>query len=336
MDSLTQFVLGAGIATLALGPRLGPRRAALIGGVVGTLPDLDVFLASADPIQAFVTHRGFSHSVFVHTLVAPLIGEALLRLDKRLRDARWLTWLTVWLTLVTHALLDCFTTYGTRILWPLDVPPVSWSSIFIIDPLYTLPLLALTLVALFRGRWGPGIGKAAIVALSLSTLYLGWSVAAREIAEAKVRSALAAAGQPVERLTMIPMPFNTVLWRGLAMTEDGYVNVYRSIFDDRPDAPLHRHPNGHALEAILPDKRPVEAVADFSRGYYAMAREGDTILVRDLRMGVEPHYIFTFEIARQQSTPTMIPPVQRPRVNDTRVLDWMVKRFTDEDAVRAE
>ena len=336
MDSLTQFVLGATISALALGPRIGPRRAALIGGVVATLPDLDVFIAAADPIQSYVTHRGFSHSVFVHTALAPVLGEMLLRLDRRLRDARWLTWLTLWLVLVTHALLDCFTTYGTRILWPIDNTPVSWSSIFIIDPLYSLPLLVLTLVALFRGRWGPGFGKGAITALALSTLYLGWSVAAREIAETKMRSALAEAGQSVERLTMIPMPFNTALWRGLAMTEDGYINIYRSILDTRPEATLHRHDRGRDIEALLPAESPVADVAAFSGGYYALRRDGADILLSDLRMGVDPNYIFTFKIAEQHSDPVLVTPVQRERVNDLTVLDWMVRRITDEQAVRIE
>ncbi|MBO6510809.1 MAG: metal-dependent hydrolase, partial [Roseibium sp.] len=44
MDSITQFVLGAAVSTACLGKTLGPRKAALIGGVLGTVPDLDVFL----------------------------------------------------------------------------------------------------------------------------------------------------------------------------------------------------------------------------------------------------------------------------------------------------
>ncbi|XOT98672.1 metal-dependent hydrolase, partial [Alcaligenes pakistanensis] len=46
--------------------------------------------------------------------------------------------------LITHPLLDAFTSYGTQLLWPLAATPATWSSIFIIDPLYTLPLLIAT------------------------------------------------------------------------------------------------------------------------------------------------------------------------------------------------
>ena len=52
----------------------------------------------------------------------------------------------------THVLLDCFTVYGTQALWPLPLPPVGWATIFIIDPLYTLPLAGGVLAALLLRR----------------------------------------------------------------------------------------------------------------------------------------------------------------------------------------
>jgi inner membrane protein len=49
--------------------------------------------------------------------------------------------LGIQLALVTHPLLDAFTVYGTQLWWPLMPPPTMWSSVFIIDPLYTIWLL---------------------------------------------------------------------------------------------------------------------------------------------------------------------------------------------------
>ena len=40
------------------------------------------------------------------------------------------------LALITH-LLDAFTVHGTQLWWPLPVRPTMWSTVFIIDPLYT-------------------------------------------------------------------------------------------------------------------------------------------------------------------------------------------------------
>jgi inner membrane protein len=337
MDSVTQFALGAAIGTVALAPRIGARRAILAGGVLGTLPDLDVFLPATGPIDAFVNHRGFSHSLFMLTALSPLLAEGLRRLDFRLRESRLACYLGVWLILVTHVLLDAFTTYGTRIFWPLSDVPVSLSSIFIIDPLYTLPLLAAVLAGLIAGGWGPGLRRTAVAGLALSTAYLGWGLAAQGIAEAKVKQALAAAGQSYERLTLIPMPFTTLLWRGLAIDGDRYVNVYRSVFDSESAAPLHVHPRGQALEAELPDRAPVEKVATFSRGYYALAAAGSDVLLTDLRMGVEPNYVFTFKIAERNSPITgMVPAEQLERVNDAAQLSWLWRRIFDESALRTE
>ena len=337
MDSLTQFALGAAIGAVALAPRIGARRAILAGGVLGTLPDLDVFLPSADPIDAFVGHRGFSHSLFVLTALSPLLAEGLRRLDSRLRESRLACYLGVWLILVTHALLDAFTTYGTRLFWPLFDVPVSISSIFIIDPLYTLPLLVAMLGGLIAGGWGAGLRRTTAVALLLSTAYLSWSLVAQGITETKVKQALSEAGQSYERLTLIPMPFTTLLWRGLAIDGDRYVNVYRSVFDREVAAPLHVHPRGMALEAELPDRTPVAKVAAFSRGYYALKAAGSDVLLTDLRMGVEPSYVFSFKIAERNSPVTgMVPVKQIARVNDAAQLSWLWRRILDESAVRTE
>ena len=75
MDTLTQIVLGAGVCVAVLGRRLGPRRAAIAGGLLGTLPDLDVLIPAGDPVETFVSHRGFSHSLIIQAMVTPVIGE---------------------------------------------------------------------------------------------------------------------------------------------------------------------------------------------------------------------------------------------------------------------
>ena len=72
MDSLTQFLLGAAVSTACLGKTLGPRKAALVGGALGTLPDLDVFIPFDDPVDSFVLHRGATHSLFIQALAAPV------------------------------------------------------------------------------------------------------------------------------------------------------------------------------------------------------------------------------------------------------------------------
>ena len=124
MDSLTQLTLGAAVGEAVLGRKVG-RKAALWGAVCGTLPDLDVFVPFGDPVKDFTYHRSFSHSIFILTLLTPLIVWLILKLHPNSQHTRtgWV-WL-VWLCLITHILLDCFTVYGTQILWPFWNNPVA-------------------------------------------------------------------------------------------------------------------------------------------------------------------------------------------------------------------
>ena len=54
MDSLSQLVLGAAVGVAALGRRTPVWKAALWGGVAGTLPDLDVFIDHGDDLRNMV------------------------------------------------------------------------------------------------------------------------------------------------------------------------------------------------------------------------------------------------------------------------------------------
>ena len=141
MDSITQLTLGAAIGEATLGRSVG-RKAAAWGAALGTLPDLDVLSSPfVDDYTQLVLHRGFSHSVFFALAGGAAIAYGLAKLHAKfgVSFGRW--FLFTFLALFTHALLDGFTVYGTQLLNPVSNFPFAWNSIFIIDPLYTVPLL---------------------------------------------------------------------------------------------------------------------------------------------------------------------------------------------------
>ena len=179
MDSVTQAALGAAIGG-AIAPSGQRRKALLVGAALGTLPDLDVFIDYGDAVANFTYHRGFSHSLFVLPPFALLLWLALRRwwAPVSAEPARWLA--IIGLALITHPLLDAHTAYGTQLFWPLEPAPAMWATLFIIDPLYTLPLLVG--VAIVAARPGKRASATAVRAcLALSTLYLGWSWLAQSI-----------------------------------------------------------------------------------------------------------------------------------------------------------
>jgi len=70
MDSITQITLGAAVAEVVAGKKIG-NRAILWGAVAGTIPDLDIISNLwMDDIDALAFHRGISHSFLFAVLSA--------------------------------------------------------------------------------------------------------------------------------------------------------------------------------------------------------------------------------------------------------------------------
>ena len=299
MDSLTQIVLGGAVAA-AIAPARHRRAALLAGAALGTLPDLDalpLMLLSDDPVVQMTVHRSFSHSLFVLPLVAfaiwwlfKLFGNG--RVAEAPRHWFW----AIQLALVTHPLLDAFTVYGTQLWWPLMPPPTMWSSVFIIDPLYTIWLLVACVAAFFL-RERMAAQRLLLAGLALSTLYLGWSLLAKSLVDREASRALAAMGLVDAPRFSVPMPFNTMLWRVVAMTPSGFVEGERSLVADRGPMVFRGHPsNVQALRqaAAIP---AVQRLSWFNHGFQkAQVRDGQLVL-SDLRMGAEPDYTFNFAVA---------------------------------------
>jgi inner membrane protein len=190
MDSLSQLALGAAVGVAVMGRRTAVWKAAAWGAVCGTLPDLDVVIDYGDPIRNMTLHRAESHAIFWLTLLSPLLAWLAAKVHGEMdRFRRW--WLAVWLALVTHPLLDLMTVYGTQIALPFTDRPFGVGSIFIIDPLYTLPLLVGVVAALVARDPARGVRWNA-AGLVLSTAYLAWSFGAQQhvasIAEASLRT----------------------------------------------------------------------------------------------------------------------------------------------------
>jgi inner membrane protein len=336
MDTLTQFALGAGVGVAVLGRGMAPRKAAMIGGVLGVAPDLDVLYPFDDPIDAFVLHRTVSHSLVVQAVAAPIFGEALVRLFKELRDRRLATYLAVYLVFATHALLDAMTIYGTRLLWPLWPEAVGAGSIFIIDPIYTLPLLVAMIWALCLRSWTARLRRILTTGLALSTAYLVWGLAAQQVAYARAAQALGESGVEPDRMLAIPTPFNTLYWKVIALDGDRYLNLYLPVFGSVEQVAVHAHPRGAGLAGCLDGQDAFEKLASFSGGFYRIGQRGDRLVVSDLRMGLTPNYVFSFAVAeRSGDMLRSIPPVrQRSERRAPGDLAWLFANLSGDFVVR--
>ncbi|MBE7637760.1 metal-dependent hydrolase [Sneathiella sp. P13V-1] len=305
MDSITQFVLGAGIGVACLGKKHGLRKAALTGGVLGTIPDLDVFWDYGGPLENFVFHRSATHSLIVQTIATPLLAEGLWRFFKKPEGGRLAFYLAVFLAFTTHALLDATTIYGTQLLWPFTDYPFGVGSMFIIDPLYTLPLLFITLWALIRPKWTPAYGKILSSAFILSTAYLGWSFVAQSVMKDRAAEQFAARGIETDQILVIPLPFTTFAWKAIAIQPDTYTNLYLPLVNSSDEPIFYSHkrwPN--QLTCAQLDNYPAHNILNaFTKGFYSLSVTGEDELVQaDLRMGMTPNYVFQFEIQNKSNT----------------------------------
>lgn len=329
MDSLTQAVLGAGIQGAMLG-RYGGRKALAAGALLATLPDLDVLIDYGDPVSGMINHRGFSHSIFVLTALA-LALTVLFRVWRRSPHyGAGRLFLTLWLVLITHPLLDAFTSYGTQLLWPLTPTPTSWSSIFIIDPFFTVPLFVTVAAAFIVG---PST-KARIAlcwALGWCATYLALSVGAKSLIETQVRQDLAANGVVVTAMFSTPEPFNILLWRVVAkIDDDSYVETVRSVLDTGPSESIRRPLNNH-LASALPGSTQLAGLQWFTDNWLRYDEIENQLIVTDLRMGLGGgFYSFRFHIARRTgpgSDWVAITPAYWPSQRGTAELPAVLKRI---------
>ena len=317
MDSLSQAVLGAAVAAACV-PARHRRKALLLGAALGTLPDLDVLIDYGDGVSNMTFHRGFSHSLFVLPLVGALLWVALRAAWAPVREAPRAWLVAVLLTLITHPLLDAFTVYGTQVFWPLSTPPVMGGSLFIIDPLYTLPLLVAMLVAAFAGE-APRGAVALAFGLSLSTAYAGWSVIAQRHVDSIAAASLAGTAHADAPRLVVAMPFNTLLWRIVVLTPGGYLEGERSLVADAGPIRFIQHRFNRTLLHEAGDVWAVQRLLWFSHGFQRADVVDGELRLADLRMGQHPTFFFTHVVGRREGGvwgPADNRQIEQPRVRE--------------------
>jgi inner membrane protein len=189
MDSVTQLLFG-GVVAQAGARRVLGRRAVAAGGLIATLPDLDVLSGLFGPesiTDGWLYHRAITHSIPATLIYGTAIGWMIWKAERlrrkpadteedRNRRHCWM-WLGA-LCCVTHPVLDLFTAYGTQLLAPFSQVRFAIDAMPIIDPLYSLPLLIVFLFGLFsreKARHVQRMGRIALVYVVLYTT-MAWGI----------------------------------------------------------------------------------------------------------------------------------------------------------------
>lgn len=315
MDSITQAVLGAAVGEAVLGKKIG-NKAPLWGIIGGTLPDLDVLLNPfLSDVESLVMHRTFTHSIFILTLFTPIIAYFVFAFyKKRTSDqpyAGFIQWCYLFfMVFLTHILLDAFTNYGTMILYPFYDHRFAWNTIFVIDPLYTLPLVISVLMIFYKKRvnarrfWNR-------VGLILSTGYLMFTCFNKLYIDNKVvKTSLSRQGINYESFMTVPTPFNNILWSVIVKSKEGFHTGYYSLLDGKAEVSFNYFDqNKDDLNSFIKRNdqvaHEIKKLKTFSKGYYVVESDpgNEELIFNDIRFGNisgwmegKKDFIFAFRI----------------------------------------
>lgn len=287
MDLITQGILGAAVGQVGFQRILG-RKALAYGALIGMLPDADVFCRiSSDMCAEMLYHRGVTHSLFFAPIVSPILAYFLNKLQKSGNFSAWL-WLCFW-ALITHPLLDVFTVYGTQLLAPLSNHRFSFCAIPIIDPLYSIPLLLSVIIGFFIKNNLKISQILAAITLFFTTCYLFLGIAVRDQAITYVKSQENFSANKIEAFTTI----FSIFYRKIVIDDNQKIRIgFLNMLNPKPI-------NWHIFEkATLSEKtlskREVKIFYWFADDWVLPIREGNSLLLRDIRFGADEKNIIGY------------------------------------------
>jgi len=308
MDNLTHGLVGLAIGALRRpdgGPGTGRAfsptdKAVLVASVVAAeLPDLDTLLPAANEVMhALQAHRGISHALVVApawALVAAGLACAIFR-GARVAPAFGHALGAV---LFAHLAPDLWTGWGTRALLPFTDARLHWDLTSVVDPLFTLPMLAALIFALVkRARWR----RALTVGLAVSCAYLSFRVVSREILIDRVEAAYPNAS----RVEVFPAILSASAWRWVVALPEGYAagtaKLLGTVEEQRripssPPIPAELEANATVREALAWARLPSVTVEPLEGG-------GRQVRIADLRyhLGGSPTLSIVVDTADDGST----------------------------------
>ncbi|MEO5914318.1 MAG: metal-dependent hydrolase [Luteolibacter sp.] len=282
MDWITQAALGALIGELMMGKRLG-KLALAWGALFGVMPELlELFFSPVlDTARELACRRALAHSLPLMALGSWGIAHGLAKLWKREKISKGEAGLFVFAVWSAHVLVDCFSTEGSALLWPLLSKRVTFDFLYRIDFLFTAPLLVTAVWLVFINEQKPKKTrgkKIAPVSKRKKICYWGLGLAAgyallacgmKFIASSGFDADLARRGTKFSRRMESPTPFNFLLWRSVVDRDVELWVGYRTIFE-RHDTPVRWtiYPKGADALAKVADLRETKTLTSVTDNWW--------------------------------------------------------------------
>jgi inner membrane protein len=303
MDSLTHIVVGASVGEALLGKYAG-KRAMFFGALAGSAPDIDAFMNFfVSDLESLILHRGITHSVFVAFIAGPLLGWSIWKYFKGEKGplSLWMAMMTI--NIIIHLFLDTATMYGTMLLTPFSDFRFAFDNIFVVDPLYSVPI-AISFTALLilksdhpsRAGWN----RAGLV---ISTIYMAFTITNHRAAIFALNESVDLSDKTKSEYFAVPTLFNSILWKVVVMEGDTIRAGYFSVFDQTKKINMYVIARNEHLESQVTDKDAIEKLKKFSKGFYCYTEKEGRIYFNDLRFGQvegwndpESNFAFSFDL----------------------------------------
>lgn len=254
-------------------------------------------------------------------------------INTNFKDWYWL----FFLGLFTHAVLDCFTTYGTLILYPITNHRVAFNNIAVVDPLWTLPFLAFLIAAAFRQKGDPTRTKLNYLGIVISSIYLIFTIYNKFRVDNILKNTLEQQQIQYTRYMTTPSIFNNILWSATVESDSIYYVGTYSFFDKEKNFKLSQLPKNHHLVSSPKVDKTLEVLSWFSNGYFNILPLGnDKFQYNDLRFGIlreeiksSDDFIFSFILKKDKSgVMQLLRQKPRPRGSQQeRIFDHLIQRI---------
>lgn len=335
MDTVTHIAIGACMGEVFAGKKLG-RKALLWGALAQTIPDFDGIASFWLPVsKALLAHRGFTHSLLFSVLCAILLAGLAQRIHRssHISFKQWILFFIA--ALAVHIFIDAFNNYGTGWFEPFSDTRISFDTLYVVDPFFSLMLVVAATVLFIIPHHAANRAMWWKMSFGFAVFYLGYSLVNKAIIIHQADKDLASQKIVGGKLFTTPAPLQTWLWFLAKPVDSGFFVGYHSVFEGNKPIKWSYFPQQKNLLAHLNNNEEIKDLQRFSEGLYTIEYYHDTLVLNDLRFGQEVgwmdtagRFVFHFYLNNPDGNEMV---VQRGRFArwDKNSLKSLIKRIID-------
>jgi inner membrane protein len=184
-----------------------------------------------------------------------------------------------------HVFIDAFNNYGTGWFEPFSHRRISFNTIYVADPLFSIWPGISCVALIFLKRKSAQRKKWWKMGLGLSSIYLLYCVTIKVKIDSDARAILKKQNISYSRYFTTPAPLQSWLWYIVAGNDSGYYTGFRSLSDSKQKINFQYFPRNDSLLNTVKDHEDLQQLIRFSGQFYTVEKWKDTLVFNDLRFG---------------------------------------------------